>query len=253
VSEAKLPSKSECLNCGTQLNGKFCSECGQRSDIGRITFSETWNQFLSSAFSFEGPLLFSLKALLLHPGKMLRAYIGGRRKTYYQPVTFFILVSAIYLAIRALIGYDPLAANPPTDPSMANNAAVQAVHQSSQFMVKNINNILFILALSIGLVFKVFFRKKGNLAEFTAIGFYVTGVYILFGIGFMLVAHYLMPMNGSIQMLFLLIYTVYVMTSFLNKQTFMGVFKVFWASLLATLLYMVLGFGFSYLWVQYLS
>ena len=37
-------------------------------------------------FSVNAPLLVTLKYLCIHPGKLFREFIAGKRKTYYKPV-----------------------------------------------------------------------------------------------------------------------------------------------------------------------
>ena len=104
-----LDHNTNCLNCGTEIQENYCSKCGQPTNTTRITFKETINNFLSIAFSFEGPLWLTIRLLITNPGKLYRDYISGKRKIYYKPVAFFILVTVVYLIIRALIDFDPLA------------------------------------------------------------------------------------------------------------------------------------------------
>lgn len=46
-----------CLNCGTELVGNFCHNCGQSAKVDRLAFLETIQDFFSSSFALEGPLL----------------------------------------------------------------------------------------------------------------------------------------------------------------------------------------------------
>jgi len=75
-------NKTNCLNCGTVIHNNYCSRCGQLTDTGRITFKETFANFLRIAFAFEGPLWKTIRLLITNPGKLFREYIGGKRKTY---------------------------------------------------------------------------------------------------------------------------------------------------------------------------
>ena len=109
MSRPLTDTNGRCLNCDTALRGgDFCSQCGQKATTGRINFRETLNDFLESTFSLKAPLMRTIKLLILNPGKLFREYIDGRRKTYYRPVAFFLLFTAIYLIIKALIHFDPL-------------------------------------------------------------------------------------------------------------------------------------------------
>ncbi len=99
---------NSCLNCGTTLKGNFCAECGQPSSTGKISFKETIRNFMGIAFALEGPLWLTLRLLIVNPGKLFREYIAGKRKKYYKPVALFILVTAVYLILRAWIHFDSL-------------------------------------------------------------------------------------------------------------------------------------------------
>ena len=235
----------KCLNCGAPVSGKFCSNCGQSTGLKRITFKETGAHFLSSAFSFNGPLLSSLWLLVTDPGKVFREFIAGKRKSYYNPVSLFVLTTAVYLIVRAAIDYDPLANQ--LDLDEEKGKAIKKLKEAAHFMVRNINNVMLFLVFTIALNHKIFFRNKHNLAEYLSAGFYITSIYTLAGIVFMLITTYVVALPGQVQMLVLFLYILLTATSFHQKRNFSHLIRYFLIALLSILFYTILGFGFSLL------
>ena len=242
--------KSSCLNCGNLLEGNFCKKCGQKANINRITFKETFKNFLSSSLSLEGPLLFTVYHLILNPGKIFREFIGGKRKTYYQPVPFYLLMTALYLILRALLDYDPLEGQIESVDQEKSTSQYRA-KEAAKFMVDNISNIMFFLVFSIALNLKIFFKKHYNFAEYTSIGLFIVGLYTLFGILIMLINTFTSAVNNKLQLLIMVILIGYCSSSLFRRYNFWSIIKYIMVSLLSLILYMILGFGFSYLIVSF--
>lgn len=239
---------TNCLNCGSPLEGNYCSECGQSAYVGKITFRETFESFLSSVFALEGPLIGTSVNLLRNPGKVFREFLSGKRRKYYKPVAYFVLLTAIYLVVRALLDYNPLEGQLPDQNISGSESEAQARQisgEAARYMVKNINNIMFLLVFSLGLMLKLFFRKRYNLAEYTAIGFYITGVYILFGFCVMLFNYFTGFRNHQIQLVFLIVYVIYCEISLFKNYNFWQLLKYLLVAAFSLVLYMILGFGFS--------
>ncbi len=236
-----------CLNCGERLIDKFCSHCGQKSNIDRITFKETFDHFLSAAFSFEGPFLTTIKWLIINPGKIFREYLAGKRKKYYKPIAFFILLTAIYIILKKLIDYDPLEGQI----QKVNSARIADLQRkiigAARFMINNIDKIMLTLIFSNGLMLKLFFRKKYYFAEYLAISFYIAGVYIFVTIPIMIINKYLGFHLNQVQLLILVGYIFYCIQSFFAKKNSLYFLKYAAVSFFSVLLYIVLGFGFSFL------
>lgn len=246
------PTSNQCLNCDATLSGNYCQACGQSAKIQRITFKEAIDDFFSSTFALQGPLLYTLKSLIINPGRIYREFIAGRRKTYYKPVAFFIVLTAFYLILKALIDYDPLErefqqANEDLHPQ------VLKYKKAATFMVTHINNIMLILVFTIGSNLKLFFRKRYNFTEYSTIGFYIVGIYILFSTGVMFVDHYLVATPKVIMFAFLAFYIIYSCSSLFQPKSFLEYFKYFLVAILSIILYMFTGFALSYLIVNLLS
>ncbi len=64
----------------------------------------------STVFNLEAPLLKTFTGLLTRPGKLISEFIGGKWKSYYEPVPYYILAVALHLLLGYLIGYDPIQA-----------------------------------------------------------------------------------------------------------------------------------------------
>lgn len=243
------PDKS-CLNCDLPVLGKYCHHCGQMSTHEKITFRDTINQFLSASFSLQGPLLSTIKLLVVNPGKVFRDFIEGKRKSYYNPISFFVLLTAIYIIIRVIIGYDPLVGQFENNDHVEGSTFQNTSKEASRYMVNNINYIMIFLVFSIGLMLKLFFRKRYNLAEYTSVGFYISGIYVITGIIFMLAGNYFSFQMGQYQLLLLLVIIFYSTYSLFKRINFGLSLKYLLVSVFSLMLYIGLGFGFSLLIVS---
>lgn len=150
-----MSTQGICKNCQATIQGNFCQECGQRKGIHKITFQETFQDFVDMVFSVNAPLVRTMKGLLYNPGRLFREYVSGRRKAYYKPVAFFIITTIVYIIFRSLIQYDPMQGLVVIDAPKNFNQSLFL--KAGQYMVANINNIMFLFVFTMGLFLKAFF------------------------------------------------------------------------------------------------
>lgn len=94
----QLP-ENHCKNCHRELSGEFCSHCGQPKHLKRIDKSYVFHE-IGSVLNFDKGILFSIKELLIRPGKSVRTFIHEDRNRLVKPILFIILCSLIYTAIN---------------------------------------------------------------------------------------------------------------------------------------------------------
>ena len=92
-----------CLNCDARIASpaRFCMNCGQRTDTGRLTVRDVVRDLMHTFVNVErGPVAFAW-ALLTRPGAVAREYVQGRRRRHYGPfATLVVLVGLTALAIN---------------------------------------------------------------------------------------------------------------------------------------------------------
>src|SRR4051794_1916303 len=81
--------ESHCLNCGAELAGPFCHECGQHTHVRR-TLSAFFHDFLHGVLHFEGKIWRTLPLLAWRPGELTRRYIDGQRASFVSPIALFL-------------------------------------------------------------------------------------------------------------------------------------------------------------------
>jgi hypothetical protein len=84
------PVKGVCANCGAQINGKFCAQCGQPANIHR-TLGHMGAEFLRGIFNLDTRAWKTLPLLLFRPGTLTRSYIHGQRARFISPLAMFLL------------------------------------------------------------------------------------------------------------------------------------------------------------------
>uniref|UniRef100_UPI00404B6AD8 DUF3667 domain-containing protein n=2 Tax=Gelidibacter sp. TaxID=2018083 RepID=UPI00404B6AD8 len=238
-----------CKNCNSEVNSNYCHNCGQRTSIYKVTFSETFQDVINSMFSIDAPLWVTIKTLILNPGKLFRDYLSGKRKTYYKPVTFFILTTIVFVLVKALLNYDP----------MQNMVQVQQgskdlslFYDAGIYMAKNINNIIFTFVFSFAVLTKLFFYGKYSLAEYLAVSFFTVGFYMIITTVTMFLLQFGVAQLRMVPFVLMFFYVIYALMSLFQTKDLLTIIKIVLVYLFAIIFYLFLGYGISLLivWIK---
>ena len=97
-----MADNSLCANCGTLLEGPYCSSCGQqRRDIKRF-FLTLINDAFEDVFKLNSRAWKTLLSLLFKPGFLTTEYLKGRRASYIQPVRLYFFTSIIFFLLLSI-------------------------------------------------------------------------------------------------------------------------------------------------------
>ncbi|HEY7569233.1 MAG TPA: DUF3667 domain-containing protein [Gemmatimonadaceae bacterium] len=99
-----MSAPNACLNCGAELAGEYCANCGQRKvareeDLTLREFLEDTTQELAH---WEGKVPRSLKTLFLAPGRLTLDFLAGRRARWLSPLRLYLICSLAYFLSDAL-------------------------------------------------------------------------------------------------------------------------------------------------------
>ena len=99
--------KGLCTNCEAPLpepHPRFCTHCGQETNIKPPTVGEFMQQFSGTYFATEGALWRTFKLLLAQPGELTAQYLNGRRKQYVLPLRLFLSMTLVMLLTMRIMG-----------------------------------------------------------------------------------------------------------------------------------------------------
>ena len=88
-----------CKNCGRELHNAYCSHCGQKAKVERITFAFIWHELLHFLTHIEGGFFFTSWQMLISPGKTASGFIEGKRKNYQSPISYFLIWITLYILL----------------------------------------------------------------------------------------------------------------------------------------------------------
>jgi hypothetical protein len=88
-----------CLNCGTSVasNQNFCANCGQKARTHRLSLHDVGHDLLHYFTHADKGIFSLLKQLAIKPGFVSREYVEGKRRKYFPPINFFLIVAALYV------------------------------------------------------------------------------------------------------------------------------------------------------------
>ncbi len=160
-----------CLNCNETVSGKFCPNCGQKTDTHRITLKKFLaHDILHGVWHFEKGILFTLKEAIIRPGQAALDYISGKRVRYYNVFYLSLLVIGLNLLLNHF--YDRF------NTELAVSFAKDDTPVVTNFFKENVKFILLSIIPVLGLSARLFFRRlKLNIAEHMIIaGFCLLGI-----------------------------------------------------------------------------
>jgi len=86
-----------CLNCGAFITGNFCSKCGQKKDVGRLSWRSLGAELIHFFTHLEKGFLYTSWRLAIRPDTVILEYLKGKRKKYFKPVSLYLIWVAIHL------------------------------------------------------------------------------------------------------------------------------------------------------------
>ena len=156
-----------CKNCTTSFKGKFCFNCGQKSSVGELNLHDLFHEFWHAVTHTDRGILKLINDLSLHPKRVYLGYFSGQRKTYFSPVTFFLVSVTLLLLIgEKIYDYEDYYYRA-TNPHGINEFGRYA------FAATKITT-LFTLPFEIALTW-LLFRKQYNLAKIIVFWIYFQG------------------------------------------------------------------------------
>lgn len=161
-----------CKNCDAALDGPYCSQCGQKALTERITLGYIIRSFIEALTNVEQGFWHTMRALLTKPGIVAREYLEGKRKPYFHPVRYLLILITAVTVITLVSGVYDLQQSEilhlqndalglqPDEKTVANQQKVQEE-------IKKYLNLVALLTLPfISLVAFWLFRKRAyNYAE----------------------------------------------------------------------------------------
>src|SRR5262245_11561097 len=102
-------NKPACKNCGKQLAHRenFCPSCGQKANVHGLTFHSLLHEIVHYFTHAEKNIFSLIKQLTFKPGVVAEEYLAGKRKKYFSPVNFFLIVAGLLVIIvSALHSFD---------------------------------------------------------------------------------------------------------------------------------------------------
>lgn len=94
---------THCENCGTELHGHYCSNCGQAAVDYHRSFRHVIVDVLDSFLNWDSKFIRSMGLLVWRPGWLTNQFLEGRRVRFLHPLRLYLLVSILFFLCAKLI------------------------------------------------------------------------------------------------------------------------------------------------------
>src|SRR5213595_905783 len=93
------PPLTHCENCGAQLRGHWCAQCGQPAIDYRRSFRHVIVDVLDSFLNWDSKFFATLGLLISKPWHLTNQFLAGRRVRYVHPLRLYLLVSILFFFV----------------------------------------------------------------------------------------------------------------------------------------------------------
>jgi hypothetical protein len=102
-------SFGKCGNCGAELTGPFCSQCGEKKLTPKdYSLGHFIEEAIDSVTHLDSRFLRTFKLLFRKPGELSNAFFHGGRSRYTKPLSLFIIINIVFFFVQphsGMFGY----------------------------------------------------------------------------------------------------------------------------------------------------
>jgi hypothetical protein len=223
-------------NCNTEVNLKFCPNCGQPLSIKRIDGDYIIHE-IEHVLHFERGILYTVKQLFINPGQTIRNYISENRSRLVKPVIFIIITSLIYTLISHFFHIE--------DEYVKHEVLEKsAVGNILKWIQGNYGYSNILIGAFIALWLKVFFKKYGyNFFELLIMLCFITGVAMLIFTFFAVIEGLFHFKLFTIAGIIGVVYSVWAIGNFFEKKKVGNYAKALISYVLGTITFYIIVFA----------
>lgn len=216
---------SLCKKCNYDVEGNYCAQCGHPQNLNRIDGRYILSE-IGKVFNFEKGIFYTIRELLIRPGKNIKTFISEDRNRLVKPILFILICSVVYSLVVQLFsvedGYIKYFNENPT--------AVTAIFEWVQ---ANYGYTNIIIAIFIAIWLKILFRRyEYNIFELLILLCFIMGIAMLiFSLFSILVVITKIKLMKIASFLFV-VYLTWAIGQFYDKKKVKNYIKAFFAYLL---------------------
>src|SRR5438309_9864633 len=107
------PALTHCENCGAELQGHWCGQCGQAAVDYRRSFRHVVADVLDSFLNWDSKFFTTIALLIVKPWRLTNEFLAGKRVRYVNPLRLYLLASILFF-VRVNYGTNGLRFGPGT-------------------------------------------------------------------------------------------------------------------------------------------
>jgi uncharacterized protein DUF3667 len=90
------PQLTHCENCGAELQGHWCGQCGQPAIEYRRSFRYVVADLLNEFLNWDSKFFTTIALLILKPWRLTNEFLAGKRVRYVNPLRLYLLASILF-------------------------------------------------------------------------------------------------------------------------------------------------------------
>ena len=90
---------THCLNCGAELQGQFCHECGQEAINPNPSVKELIMIYLDNAWMWDPTAIRSIWVLISRPGHLTNLFTEGKLVGYLHPLRLNMFLMFVFITV----------------------------------------------------------------------------------------------------------------------------------------------------------
>lgn len=137
MGKEKLRNDATCLNCGEQVQHRYCSYCGQENTETSKNFYHLFVYLFNGFFHYDSAFWRTIVKLFFKPAELTKEYLSGKRIRYLAPIRVYIFTSFITFLIISLFPSSEPVKSINTKTSQVNeivSSAIDSLHLEEKSM-----------------------------------------------------------------------------------------------------------------------
>jgi hypothetical protein len=171
----------KCKSCGFSGTGNYCSQCGQSFNTKRITIRELLRELIHFFTHIEKGFFYTLKQLIVAPGRMQLAYIEGKRNIHQKPFSMFLICATFTALFRYWIFF-----------AVTKYYQTDIISEAKFFHEYLVITYISLIPIYILITYLLFYRSGYNYAEIGVMMLYTISICFLMA-GFIALVKLIFP------------------------------------------------------------